>query len=140
MPDSHEFAQSIENDTTKALAIQAEILERLESLAYSQRDIFCLRLALEEALVNAIKHGNQMDPEKQVHIRCRINGEVVRVTVEDEGAGFDPETLPDPTADENLNLPSGRGVMLIKSFMDEVHFNEIGNSITIVKYKSAAED
>ena len=96
-------------------------------------DLPDLQLALEEGLANAIKHGNKMDPEKTVTVECFLNGDIVRVVIQDEGPGFDPNDVPDPTLPENLDKPSGRGVMLMKAFMDDVLYNETGNQLTFIK-------
>ena len=100
------------------------------------KDVFSVRLALEEALINAIKHGNQMDPDKSVEISWEVTDSTVRVSIEDQGKGFDPSTLPDPTLEENLERSSGRGVMLIHHYMTSVGYNEKGNRITMVKERS----
>ncbi|MCH7961413.1 MAG: ATP-binding protein [Planctomycetes bacterium] len=85
-----EFQVTIKNDTVAGQAVQERIVKILEDLGYPPRDVFGVRLALEEALVNAIKHGNGMDPEKTVRIDCRINLQTVRIEIEDEGDGFEP--------------------------------------------------
>ena len=92
-----------------------------------------MQLALEEGLANAIKHGNKMDPDKQVTVECFLNEDVVRVVIKDEGEGFDIDDVPDPTLPENLDKPSGRGVMLMKAFMDDVIYNDSGNQLTFIK-------
>ncbi len=97
------------------------------------RDVFGVRLALEEALVNAIKHGNRMDLNKQVQIDCRIDEGGVRIVIEDEGKGFHVEDVPDPTEDDNLEKPGGRGIMLMRSFMSSIEYNESGNRLTLTK-------
>ena len=141
MSEAHnEFEVVIPNETSEGQVVQARIVDLLESLAYSSRDVFSIRLALEEALVNAIKHGNQMDPDKTVRICCLATEEAVEVAIEDEGDGFDPGELPDPTDEDHLDLPGGRGVMLIRSFMDTVDFNDKGNRITMRKRRSLPED
>jgi serine/threonine-protein kinase RsbW len=127
------FEVSIPSDTAEGQAVQERIVKMLEDLDFPTRDVFGVRLALEEALVNAIKHGNRMDPAKQVRIGCAINSETVRIEIEDEGHGFRPSDIPDPTAEENLEKPSGRGIMLMRAFMTDVSFNERGNRVTLVK-------
>jgi serine/threonine-protein kinase RsbW len=86
-----------------------------------------IEMALHEALVNAIVHGNQQDPRKRVSVACRCttDGEV-SITVQDEGQGFDSEAVPDPTAPENRLLTHGRGIYLMKTLMDEVRFDQGG--------------
>lgn len=112
------------------------ILQKLESLDWTRHDCFSIRLAMEEAMVNAIEHGNQLDPAKQVHLVCRIDDGSIFVQITDEGPGFDPNAVPDPTDQEHIECPGGRGVMLMRSFMSEVEFNEAGNQVTLVKRRS----
>jgi len=90
-------------------------------------------IALDEAIVNAIKHGNKGDPEKAVHITVEMTSEGARFTIKDEGGGFKKEGLPDPTEPSRLLVPSGRGLLLINHIMDEVSHNERGNEIQMVK-------
>jgi serine/threonine-protein kinase RsbW len=97
-----------------------------------------VRLALEEALVNAVKHGNQGDTSKQVRLRYHVNAEFVLVEVEDEGAGFDPSAVLDPLAPENLERPSGRGLFLIRKYMTWMEHNERGNCLKMCKQRGEA--
>jgi serine/threonine-protein kinase RsbW len=130
---------TIPSDTAAGHDVQERIVGLLEQRGYPMRDIFSVRLALEEALVNAIKHGNGLDPSKSVRVHCDIQTDRVYVEIEDEGQGFAPEDVPDPTLDENIERPSGRGLMLIRSFMNRVDFNDRGNCIRIEKLRSAEE-
>ena len=104
------------------------------------RDVFGVRLALEEALVNAIKHGNRMDPDKSVRIGCQVCDKQVRIEIEDQGSGFDVSDVPDPTEDENLEKPGGRGIMLMRSFMSTVEYNASGNRLVMTKLRDAEPD
>jgi serine/threonine-protein kinase RsbW len=110
-----------------------ELLEQLGVHGWPSDDVFAIHLAAEEALVNAVVHGNQLDPKKAVHVECHVSPELVRLTVTDEGAGFDPESLPDCTLEERLEAPSGRGVMLMRSFMTRVEYNAKGNRVVLEK-------
>ncbi|GAB4162017.1 MAG: ATP-binding protein [Planctomycetaceae bacterium] len=130
-----EFEISIPSETAAGQKVQERIVAVLEKLDYPPRDVFGMRLALEEALVNAIKHGNQMDPEKQVQVSCWIGEEIVRVEIEDQGEGFSLEDVPDPTDDENLERPCGRGIMLMKAFLNVVEYNECGNKVVLEKQR-----
>lgn len=130
-----EFRIRIPSDTSAGQAVQERIVKRLEELDFSSRDLFGMRLALEEALVNAIKHGNRMDRNKHVEIFCQIHETSVHIEVEDEGPGFHLSDVPDPTSDENLERPCGRGIMLMRSFMNLVEYNERGNRVTLEKLK-----
>ena len=129
------FEITIASDTSEGQAVQERIIGILEEQSYSPHDVFGVRLALEEALVNAIKHGNGMDPDKTVRISCNIQDDKVRIEIEDQGAGFQMEDVPDPTLDENLERPCGRGIMLIKAFMNVVEYNEVGNCVVLEKHR-----
>jgi serine/threonine-protein kinase RsbW len=98
---------------------------------FSDRDIFSVLLALEEALANAIKHGNRMDRHKKVTIRYRVSSKRFDIQIVDEGGGFQPDEVPDPTAEENLDRPSGRGLFLTRQYMTEVAFHPPGNRLSM---------
>ncbi|MBO10405.1 MAG: anti-sigma regulatory factor [Planctomycetaceae bacterium] len=134
MPSSaDDFTVSIASETSLGREVQDRIISVLESRKFPDRDVFGVRLALEEALVNAIKHGNGMDPDKFVQIDCRFDDEGVRIVIEDEGPGFDVTEVPDPTAEENLDKPGGRGIMLMRSFMSHIEYNDVGNRLILEK-------
>lgn len=118
--------------------VQQEIVDAAVEHEFDEAQVFAIKLALEEALTNAIKHGNKLDPDKQVAIDYRVNDREVRIEVCDEGGGFAPDAVPDPTVDANLEKPSGRGVMLIRAYMTEVHFNPTGNCITMIKRRECS--
>lgn len=128
--------ETIPSETGAGKAILQRVLDQLKAYAYSDRDIFDVHMAFEEALVNAIKHGNNLDAAKKVYVGCKMSPQRVRIEVEDEGEGFDPEEVPDPTAPENLELPSGRGIMLMKSFMSKVEYNDAGNRVVLEKERT----
>ena len=92
-----------------------------------------LFIALDEAFVNAVKHGNKFDATKCVRISAEVSSKEARFTVEDEGEGFNIAEIPDPTNTENLFKTSGRGVLIIHNVMDEVHYNERGNRVEMIK-------
>jgi len=124
---------TLPSDTAEARRFQEGIEQQLVSRHASDQEIFSVRLALEEALVNAIKHGNQFDRAKKVFISYRFLPDRFEIRITDEGQGFDPNDVPDPTAVENLERPCGRGLMLIKHYMTEVNYTERGNSVTMAK-------
>ena len=113
-----------------------DVLSALEAHGFTQDDIFAVHLALEEAFLNAVKHGNRMNPAKKVMIDYAVDPEKVEVRMTDEGEGFDPRCVPDPRVGENLYLPAGRGLLLIRSYMHTVEYNEQGNSLRMVRRKS----
>ena len=134
-----QFEVWIPNDTAEGHEVQERIAGLLEKHGWSMRDVFGVRLALEEALVNAIKHGNRMDPAKQVYIACKFASDEVSITIEDQGEGFQITDVPDPTDDDNLDKPGGRGIMLIRSFMSSVEYNDRGNRLCMAKRLDAAD-
>ena len=103
---------------------------------YPARDLFGMHLALEEALVNAVKHGNGGDPDKSVSVRYRVTDRQVLAEVEDEGPGFDQDEVPDPTAPQNLGRPEGRGLFLMRAYMTQIRYNERGNRVALCKERS----
>jgi serine/threonine-protein kinase RsbW len=123
----------IPSDTRACRAFLDEVLGQLDSRHWAQPDVFAVHLALEEALVNAILHGNRLDSAKQVHVACQLSPHRLRVEIADEGPGFKPESLPDPTCAERLDAPCGRGVMLMRAFMSRVEYNATGNRVVLEK-------
>jgi serine/threonine-protein kinase RsbW len=115
-----------------------EILDRLEQEQWSRHDVFSVRLALEEAIVNAIKHGNRLDEEKKVAIACKTSSSRLWVKVTDEGPGFAPEGVPDCTDPSNLERPGGRGIMLMRCYMNRVEYNETGNVVEMEKHRAGS--
>jgi serine/threonine-protein kinase RsbW len=113
-----------------------QILGDVEGSGYGTDDVFAIHLAIEEALVNAIKHGNRKDPAKTVTIEYSATPEKFDISVADEGSGFDPAGLPDPRDQKNLHKASGRGVLLMQSYMNLVEYNRSGNRVHMVKYRS----
>jgi serine/threonine-protein kinase RsbW len=111
------------------------LLFLMEGRGFTQDDIFAVHLAMEEAFLNAVEHGNNMDPSKTVSIAYLLDDEKVEIWMADEGKGFNPESIPDPRADENLYRPEGRGLLLINAYMDVVEYNAQGNGVRMVRYR-----
>ncbi len=101
---------------------------------------FHISMAVREAAVNAVLHGNEYDPAKQVSFTLENTGSALVFTIADQGKGLDPDHIPDPLAPENLLRGTGRGIFLIRSFMDEVHFRQLhpGTELTLVKHLAPA--
>jgi len=122
----------------------AEIEAAAEKLAQDagldEDEGFRVAMAVREAAVNAVLHGNGYDPNKQVSVSFENTGAALVITIADQGEGLDPETLPDPLAPENLLRGTGRGIFLIRSFLDEVHFRQLhpGTELTLIKHLSPA--
>ncbi|MEM9883166.1 MAG: ATP-binding protein [Planctomycetota bacterium] len=112
---------------------QHAIVEAARAAGFDDKSLFAIRLALDEALTNAVRHGNGSDPTKHVTVTYAADAERITITVEDQGPGFAPADLPDPTAEENLDRPHGRGVMLMRAYMTEVTYNDRGNRVTLTK-------
>jgi serine/threonine-protein kinase RsbW len=129
--------QVIPSDAAVGRRLLDELLQRMDSLSWSHRDQFGIHLAVDEALVNAIKHGNRSDEGKHVRVCCRVSPEKVRVEITDEGAGFDPDRLPDPTDAAHLSRPCGRGVMLMRAFMSHVEFLDGGSHVVLEKVRGS---
>jgi serine/threonine-protein kinase RsbW len=128
---------------TLAIRFGTEIVPLLEavttamtSLGYLARDIFGVRLALEEAIVNALKHGHGYDPSKAAHVRCLVTQEQVVAEIEDEGPGFDPEDVADPLHPENMERSCGRGLLLMRHYLTSIQYNERGNAVILSKCRS----
>jgi serine/threonine-protein kinase RsbW len=103
---------------------------------FDEDDCGRIAMAVREATVNAVLHGNHYDPTKRVTVSFESTPDALTVTVRDEGSGLDPATLPNPLAPENLLKQSGRGIFLIRAFMDEIRFRTIspGTEITMIKF------
>lgn len=109
------------------------LMKRVEKLGVIKPEESNLFVALDEAFVNAVKHGNKFDSNKLVRINATVSKEEAKFTVEDEGEGFDVKSIPDPLDPQNLFKTSGRGVLFIYNIMDEVSYNDRGNRLTMVK-------
>jgi serine/threonine-protein kinase RsbW len=134
--------EKIEFEFPSALSLMHSVLnyltKRVEKLGVIDAENSHLFIALDEAFVNAVKHGNQFNPEKNVRISVDVSPKEASFTFEDEGEGFDVAKIPDPRDPENLFKTSGRGVLIIHNVMDAVQYNERGNRITMIK-KSNSE-
>jgi serine/threonine-protein kinase RsbW len=124
------------SSTPAAIAeVYKSIVPDMQAQHFSEDDIFAVHLALEEAFINAVKHGNKMEPNKAVKIDYSIEPDKIEINVTDEGSGFDPEVIPDPRYGDNLYKPTGRGMLLMRSFMDVVEYISGGNMVRMIRYK-----
>lgn len=124
------FASSLE----RAHQVEEDILACCRACCFADHDLFAIKLALEEALVNAVKHGNKLDPSKRVTVQYRCTPERLDVSIEDQGAGFKPCEVPDCTAEENLEVNHGRGILLMRAYMSNVVYNARGNKVSLTKF------
>ena len=123
----------VQNDLAQARRPEEAILTELSHCGYSQNICFAVKLALEEAMTNAFRHGNKCDPSKHILVRYDITPEQIEIEVCDEGEGFCPDEVPDPTLPEYIDRPHGRGIMLMRAYLDEVSFSSNGTSVRLVK-------
>ena len=127
----------IKSDLNETGAVKQRIVDELKRCGYGEQVTFAVKLALEEALTNAIRHGNAGDASKTVTVRYAVSAQKVVLIVRDQGTGFLPETVPDCTTPDRLRNPSGRGILLIKAYMDEVCFRDRGREIQITKRRDS---
>ena len=128
-----QFEVMIPSDFESGQQVVERIVESVSRAGIEGRDLFGIRLSVDEAVTNAIKHGNKQSPDKSVRVAFLLNEQIVRIEIEDQGGGFAPEDVPDPTAPENLDRASGRGLMLMRQFMTRIEYNTKGNVVILEK-------
>jgi serine/threonine-protein kinase RsbW len=116
-----------------------DVLCEVKRNDFSQDDIFGIHLAIEEAMINAVKHGNMDNPLKHISVKYAVTPDKFEISITDEGSGFKPEAVPDPRCPENLYKVTGRGMLLMRAYMDDVEYNEAGNCVRMIKYKEKAK-
>jgi serine/threonine-protein kinase RsbW len=124
---------TIHSDLAASREVHKTIMDRVEAQHYDEQSTFAIRLALEEGLMNAIKHGNKLDPKKTVHVEAKVTPKATEITIEDQGKGFARTEVPDPCAEENLLKCSGRGILLMEAYMDKVEYSQGGRRVRMVK-------
>lgn len=129
----------IPSETKYIRKISSEIVESIAHHKVEEEKIFDIRLSVEEAVRNAIIHGNHSDKKKSVRISYWIEHHHLVIEVEDEGSGFDHKLLPNPTEKDNIMRNSGRGVYLIHRLMDKLEYSEKGNRLKMTKYLGKKE-
>ena len=121
---------SLANNRDEIAALQDLVVERAEELGYSRGACFALRLAMEEAIANAFRHGHRdLPPETPVEVEYDLADDRIQLAIEDKGPGFTPAAVPDPTLDENLEIPGGRGLVLMRAYMTRIAYNDVGNRV-----------
>jgi serine/threonine-protein kinase RsbW len=133
---TREYHWRLPSDLSKIPELQQEMMELLQRHNFPEGDIFAVRLAVEEAVANAMKHGNRLSPHKYVEVTVGVEDDAVWVRVHDEGEGFDPLAVPDPTADENLERPCGRGILLMRHFMHYVEYRDSGRTVFMIRHRN----
>jgi serine/threonine-protein kinase RsbW len=109
------------------------LVQEMHQQGFSEKEIFGMRLSLEEAIVNSIKHGHKYDHTKEVTVDYEWDHDEFIVRIEDQGEGFDPDEVPDPL--ENLEKASGRGLLLMRHYTTRIEYNDMGNVVTLCKHK-----
>jgi len=146
-----EITQPLNETVALSIASKLELVEMVELVArsvtakmgFDEDDSTWIELAIREAVVNGILHGNQYSADKRIDIQFHVEPEAMAVYVRDHGQGFDPTRLPDPLVEENLLKPSNRGIFLIRTLMDEVQYSahpEGGCVVRMKKYKSPSNE
>ena len=125
----------VESKPSEVVRVCEEVLARLKEKGFGKDDIFAVHLTLEEAFLNAVKHGNKMDSSKTIKVDYSVSENKLEITITDQGLGFKPDKIEDPRFGENLFKPGGRGLLLMNSYMDMVKYNEQGNSVHMIRYK-----
>lgn len=138
--DPHDAASvQVFNERASIEAVHEALIAAVDHHAYSKASKFAVRLALEEAIANAFHHGHRgLADNLPVTVTFRVSADEIHIAVEDQGPGFDPRSVPDPTLDENLEQPSGRGLMLIRAYMSDVSHSSRGNRLEMA-YRRPAE-
>ena len=134
---------------TLTLASSVESVDQVERTAeefamragFDEDTVSNIAMAVREAAVNAVLHGNAYDPAKQITANFETNSDSLIVRIADQGPGLNPDAVPDPLAPENILRGSGRGIFLIRAFMDEVHFRQLhpGTELTLIKHRAPAQ-
>jgi serine/threonine-protein kinase RsbW len=130
------FSYTLDSSLDSVNKVEEAAEELAQKSGLDEDHVFQITMAVREAAVNAVLHGNQYDPEKKITAYFENTGDSLIIRISDQGKGLDPSTLPDPLAPENLLSGSGRGIFLIRSFMDEVHFKLLnpGTELTLIKH------
>ncbi len=110
-----------------------QVLDALVELGWQEADVFGVHMALEESISNAIRHGNKEDLTKKVHVECQLSPHRFWAQIRDEGAGYEPASIPDCRSLECLEEPGGRGLALIRAYMTSVDHGDCGNCLTMEK-------
>jgi serine/threonine-protein kinase RsbW len=139
-PKTGRLSLALKSTMESVAAVESAAEKLAVEAGLDEDECFHVTMAAREAAVNAVLHGNEYDPAKQVFASFENTGEALVITIADQGKGLDPNSLPDPLAPENLLRGAGRGIFLIRSFMDEVHFRQLhpGTELTLIKYLATA--
>lgn len=140
VPKERGMSFSLSSTMESVSTVEAAADKLAEEAGLDEDERFRIAMAVREAAVNAVLHGNEYDPAKQIVVSMENTGTSLVITIADQGRGLDPAAIPDPLAPENLLRGTGRGIFLIRSFMDEVNFRQLhpGTELTLVKHLAPA--
>ncbi len=128
----HAIVRTIGHERRSIVRLCDEIIDEMARCGYPDAARFALRLAWEEAISNAIHHGNRDRPDGTIEVAWHVDSRRTCVRITDQGEGFDPASIPDPTLDENLDCPTGRGLLLMRAYMTRVVFDPPGNTVHLI--------
>lgn len=123
----------IPSDFVHGRDVQERIMQAVERHHFTENAAFAIKLALDEAMINAIKHGNKLDPRKRVRIEVEVSDSQADIVVHDQGEGFLREEVPDPTLEENLEKAGGRGILLIEAYMTRAEWSDHGRRLHMTR-------
>jgi serine/threonine-protein kinase RsbW len=139
--EAHTLERELESTLESVDSAEQIVQTEAQALGLDEDDLYRVGIAIRECMVNAVVHGNRYNSRKKVHLKVVRAADRITIVVGDEGDGFDPNAVPDPLEGENLLRGSGRGVMLMQSFMDEFQISQRqpqGTEVKMVKYKAKA--
>ncbi len=139
--EAHTLERELESTLESVDSAEQLVVAEASALGLDEDDLYRVGIAIRESMVNAVVHGNRYNSRKKVHLKVERTADRLTIVVQDEGEGFDPKDVPDPLVGENLLRGSGRGVMLMQSFMDEFQISKRqpqGTEVKMVKYKAKA--
>ena len=134
-------AYTLDSTLDSVNKVEQTAAELATKVGFPEDDLHKITMSVREAAVNAVLHGNAYDPSKKITVSYETGPNMLSVTISDQGEGLHEEAIPDPLAEENLLKTSGRGIFLMRSFMDEVRIKDLhpGTEITLVKHVTAPE-
>jgi serine/threonine-protein kinase RsbW len=133
--DAEKVTLTLDRDADRQAAFQDELLETAARFGYDESARFAIRLAVEEATVNAFRHGAKGRDDATIDIVYTVTAKRIVITVNDHGEGFEPGDVPDPTQEDRIDLPTGRGLLIMRAFMTDVRYNDVGNTVTMTYEK-----
>ncbi len=135
-PDAERASFTISNSAEQVEKVQSALVAAAQKRTYPKASVFAVRLAVQEAIANAFNHGHEgLPPDTTISVRYAVADDRIEVCIIDQGPGFDPDAIPDPTVEENLEVASGRGVLLMKAYMTEVRWVGRGNRVEMTYRK-----